>query len=173
MHRVPSPAARQTFFRVFAGQDPFASPFRASVIPAFVVFYPTDFYHLTQAQWSLVFSAAGELGDPHATFGMIEAPDCWAPAGAVAGIEHPFHAVGPDDHPLYKQTTLALESALWGVRWGVMTSHLDHALVGGPPAFLDRIRAGHNVDRDLATFLHATRQQRETPWYQELAARAR
>jgi hypothetical protein len=146
------PMLRQAWERVFLANDPFAWSFAPSIAQG-RVFYPTDGCHLTEAQFRAVVSAARGCGPGSCYLSVIES--------AVDFLARPS-GHWRCDSPTYNEYSalcLTLENAIYATdgSWGLVISHEEHAVVGGPPLFLARVdaqygAAEHDVQRLRATW---------------------
>ena len=157
---------RRTWASVFASTDPFTVPF-TETIEAYVVFHPTDGYHLTRSQYEVLLAAARDVGDGHFFVSVVEyEPDF------ISEQDH-WRCSFPsyDD---YLRLPLVLENAIYSAQsqWGVLVSHEDHALVGGSREFMRHIHDSYPDWREDISRLRSTWvSQRNAEWVKEVVGR--
>jgi len=92
--KISSPGDRQNlraaFDLVFATNDPFDYPFQ-SAVQASMVFYPTDAYWLTPAQYVAVVGAARDVGHTRFFLSLVEFSGDWVERGDHWSCEFPPH----------------------------------------------------------------------------------
>lgn len=110
--------------------DPWTSPFTPN-IPCRMILYPVPF-ELEDDQFVAISKAAEEIGDREMfiTATELEGPDIWA--------------VTTSDMKAYTEAVSAsppVETAYVGSSglWGLIVSHEDHAVVGGPRRFIEKL----------------------------------
>jgi hypothetical protein len=119
---------------IFASTDPFDVPFRSDV-SACMIFYPTEGYHLTEAQYAAVTGAARQAGETRFVLSVVEYAGDFLQKGDHWACAYP-------EYQAYASLPLGLENALYSERsrWGVLVSHEGHAMVGGSDDFIRRVR---------------------------------
>jgi hypothetical protein len=126
---------KTTFLKVFCSCDPFQIPFNNN-ISAYMIFYPTDGFYLNEKQynsllWSAIDSNDKSLLISETEWGMIDFDDLNYWKGEAP------------DYEFYRKTPIILENALYSTsaKWGALLSHEDHAIVGGSPQFIEKIKS--------------------------------
>lgn len=132
---------------VFDSANPFSIPFRES-IPKSLIFYPTDGYYLTPAQFEALSQAASEPSIQY-NISLVEYAGDFFERGSH------WNCVSPS-YQDYRELPLILENALYSSTWGALVSHEDHAIVGGSDDFIARIRVAYPGWRDDCRRLRET-----------------
>jgi hypothetical protein len=145
--------ARRAFHTVFKSADPFDAPFQ-DTIKARALLFPSG-YGLPDDQYVGVVAAAAKIGESSAFFSGIEGYD-------GSGFERRSHWELCLTMPFPHQQLLdqgwegLIESALFSRQgtWGIISSHEQHAVVGGSTEFIEEL--GHHLDLDhqLQEFLN-------------------
>jgi hypothetical protein len=106
--------------------DPFVAPF-TSQIPFRAIVYPVG-YVLHPDEFQAVSGAAAIAGDDRLFAALLEE-------------EGRPHFVLQSSFEDYEALPIAGENALYGPSgtWGLMTSHLDHCVIGGTRPFFDHL----------------------------------
>jgi hypothetical protein len=162
--RLPVPerdaAPTHSFDLVFADSDPFGAPFTERVEGRAILF-PVR-YRFDAEQFSALVTAAGAMGEHTAYCRSTE-------AATDEIVELPL------DYAVYKgvrDTTPTDENCLCSTHgtWGLLFSHEDHVVVGGVPAFVDRLLDGFPPIHDAPVSFDVTSEME--PWSPEGAADA-
>jgi hypothetical protein len=118
--------------RVFAELDPFGAPFTEDVSERALLF-PIS-YELEPGQIAVLRDAARTLGDETIFLEVL----------LLHPREECYWELSTDDRAPYHLVDPFLETALFSPAgtWGMMISHEDYAVLGGPPDFM-RTMAAH------------------------------
>ncbi len=148
--------AQRAFHRIFRSADPFDEPFMEGITDR-AIFYPTG-YGLDANRLAAVATAARAVESPMAFFSGLEGYDG---TNFEQYDHHRILLVSDMSFPaLMKELTNAgwpslVESALYAVdgSWGVLTSHEQHAVIGGPSAFLRELSEHVDLNGDGVAFV--------------------
>lgn len=120
-------------------------PFHEAISDRMLI-YPIDYTMLTPDQFGAVAAGAEVVGDTYAyvvSYGTLE-------AGWAGTYDH--RLVGLNDYRTYRpRGAVVLEHLLYSPSgsWGVITSDGGEAVVGGPWAFIDRVRSNLPESEEL------------------------
>lgn len=136
--------SQAAFEAVFCMADPFGRPFRDEV-EARDLLYPVGF-RLDEEEFRALAEAAGKLGEGRAFLSEVE---------GYSGSKWATRNHWEIDLGVYPYPQLAsqgfidvMENAIYSTAgtWGLLISHEQHALIGGPPLFVSSLRG--QLDRD-------------------------
>lgn len=144
------------FFKVFKGTDPFTDCLKDTVEKKLIVF-PTDGYYLTSEQFFALVNTAMKLGDSEIFISEVESrPDPFVlPPGRDYQHKH-WVAQIPLKFSQYTEMPIILENAIYSPKgkWGIIVSHEEHAILGGPNEFIREFKAYYGTWKDdLGEFL--------------------
>jgi hypothetical protein len=131
MRRISSEDAASVFAAVCERHDSFADPF-SNLTPIRCIFFPTNGYSLTEAQWLALFAAHNAVSSSRIVVLPSELSQsdwddlgCWELETAA------------DYWALQSQGIFAIENTLIdrSGNWGIQLSQESHALVGGTSEF--------------------------------------
>jgi hypothetical protein len=150
--------SQAAFEAVFHTADPFGCPFRDEVEVRDLL-YPVGF-RLDEEEFRAVAEAAGKLGEGRAFLSEVEgySGSRWAARNhwEIDLSEYPYPQLASQGF------IDVMENAIYSTAgtWGLLISHEQHALVGGPPLFVSSLRG--QLDRDhLGNFLSFWRENLE------------
>lgn len=147
---------KKAFDAVFRSADPFNQPFNETVSHR-VILFPTAPYQLDEDMYEAVASAAEAVGDTTALLTLTEGYK-----GGREGFESCGHwqiELRSDPYAVLskdKEWISLVENAIYSPTgtWGLIISHEEHAVVGGPPAFVEAIKRNlPGVEDQLQEFL--------------------
>jgi len=125
-------AIRSSWERIFSTNNPFGWPFCAK-FDFCRIFYPTQGYHLSRNQYSVVIDVLDAIGENRFLISIVE-------SDGLSFLDRNWGhwlCTRPSFEE-YLDIPLTLENALYSEsgRWGVLISHEDHALIGGDESFM-------------------------------------
>lgn len=152
--------AKTAFNRVFKSTDPFDEPFQRDITERLIV-YPTD-YELEESLYSAVGATAKILKESTAFISLIEgykgqefeARDHWQ----IDFDNYPYQELRNQGwNPL-------MENAIYSINgtWGIIISHEQHAVVGGPNIFIDALKTNMpDIENQVQEFVSAWKYNRD------------
>lgn len=157
--------AEPILLRVFVNDNPFDQPFSPNVMGRIIV-YPCE-GAIDSPLIDVLIAAAANLGDTGCYISLLptaypgDGPGhCYIPlSDFLEGY------AGPPGSDMLIGARLGinpytLDSVIYSAsgKWGLMRSHERHGLLGGPPEFIEEIRAGvPDLDRQVYGFLERLR----------------
>lgn len=160
MLRASRPAldqARRAAKTVFRSFDPFDEPFQAS-IEGRLILYPAVGYELPDAWLLALVRATRAIQEDRAYYGVVEAATA-ATLDEVWDLELSQETARWFEESAEDGTRNPIaESAFWSVtgRWGLLISHRQHIVVGGPESFVRVLRSEiHGADQGVIDFVRA------------------
>ncbi len=154
---------RQSWERIFITTDPFTFPFRSS-IQRCVIFYPTEGYHLTEAQFKAMTAAARTIGEEGFVISVVEYAEDFFKQGDHWWCQFPSY----ED---YLNLPLVLENAIYSIKgnWGIVISHEDHGVVGGTEEFINQVREQYpQASSDIVDLKEAWQDNPNNDWIQNI-----
>ncbi|MCP9492037.1 MAG: hypothetical protein MSC31_19500 [Solirubrobacteraceae bacterium MAG38_C4-C5] len=129
---------------MFRSFDAFDEPLHDSV-EGRLILYPAAGYELPEPWFRAVASAAKALGETRAYYGVVE-------AATAQTLDEAWSLPLEDETPGWFERSAndgtrnpIAESALWSTfgTWGILLSHRQHVVVGGPRSFV------HPLSREI------------------------
>ena len=159
-------AARAAFHAVFRNPDPFEEPFQAR-IPERLILYPIS-YQLDEQEYAAVAAAASAVGELTAFLTLTENSE----GLPFEELRHWHIDLGYHPYEALLSTegwVPFMENAIYSTNglWGLIISHEDHAVIGGPPRFIEGItRNLPDVGGQIREFLATWKDNRDRLGYE-------
>lgn len=145
--------AKEAFTTLFKSPDPFDEPFQPNTSIRKIL-YPTE-YELSEEQYAAIASAAIALGESTAFISETEGHK------KGLGFEDWGHwRIDLRDYPYPAMRNLEwcslMESSIYSINatWGLIISHEQHAVIGGPLNFFEMLRTNlPDLENQIQEFL--------------------
>ena len=133
--------SRSALSTAFKSLDPFDEPLQEALADRLIL-YPAVGYELPDAWFEALTRAAATVGEPSAYHAAVEGEtgfeleDVWE-LGLTPDTLRWFETSATDG-----SRTPIVENAIWSTSgsWGLLISHRQHVVLGGPPAFVEHVR---------------------------------
>lgn len=159
--------AKAAFQSVFRCPDPFNEPFQPRLTERLIL-YPIS-YEFEEHEYAAVAAAAGSLGESTAFITLTEISE--GQEVLFEDLEHWQIDLGyyPYEALLKQEWSPIMENAIYSTQgsWGLVISHEQHAVVGGPPRFIEALKANlPGGESQVHEFLDTWKDNRDRLGYQ-------